>query len=169
MTLAKYNGLRREIYFPSVNDRERWEALAEAAGVPFSKWIYDVVELHLNSGQASPRAQAVKENAELKKELEALQNELRMKSILLERYETELYKLRHSDFAETNRLGMRAHNPALMDLLKKGRPLEGHAILKALGIDPKDAAAVKLIRNELEDLRYFGLIEETANRWRWIK
>ncbi|HWQ20954.1 MAG TPA: hypothetical protein VN455_14330, partial [Methanotrichaceae archaeon] len=135
MTLAKYNGLRREIYFPSEKDRERWEALAKDAGIPFSKWIYDMVELHLNSGQASPRAQAIKEVAELKKLLEDLRNELRMKSVLLERCETELYKLRHSEFADINSPGLRAHNSSLLDLLKRGRPLEGHAILKALGID----------------------------------
>lgn len=92
-----------------------------------------------------------------------------MKSVLLERYETELYKLRHSGFAEVNHPGHRAHNPALLDLLKEGRALEGHAILKALGIDPKDAEAVKMIRNELEDLRGYGLVEETVNGWRWIK
>jgi|GEM_PF-3092939 len=40
---------------------------AEATGLPFSDWIYDTVELHLNSGQASPWAKAIQKVAALKK------------------------------------------------------------------------------------------------------
>jgi hypothetical protein len=41
--------------------------------------------------------------------------------------------------------------------------------LKELGIDPGETEAVKLINNQLESLRRFGLVEETANGWWWIK
>jgi hypothetical protein len=53
--------------------------------------------------------------------------------------------------------------------LRRGKALEGYSILKELGIDPTDTQAVKLIDNQLESLRRFGLVEETANGWRWIK
>jgi len=53
--------------------------------------------------------------------------------------------------------------------LRRGKALEGYSILKELGIDPADTEAVKLVNNQLDSLRRFGLVEETASGWRWIK
>jgi len=168
MAPEKYKGRRREIYFPSEQDLKRWEALAEAADIPFSKWIYDTVELHLNSGQASPRAQAAQEAAALKKELTALRDELHLKSTLLERYESELYKLRHPGFERLAQPGDREYGGELLALLKAGGTLSQPDILKGLRISPRDTEALKLIRTQLEGLKGYGLVEESLGGWRWI-
>ena len=54
-------------------------------------------------------------------------------------------------------------------ILKHGKAMEGYAILEKLGIEPRDIETVKLVNNQLESLRRFGLVEEDANGWRWIK
>jgi hypothetical protein len=41
--------------------------------------------------------------------------------------------------------------------------------LKELAINPSETEAVKLVNNQLESLRRFSLVEETANGWRWLK
>jgi hypothetical protein len=38
-----------------------------------------------------------------------------------------------------------------------------------LGIDSRDAEAVKLVSNQLKGLMRYGLVEETSLGWRWIK
>jgi hypothetical protein len=65
--------------------------------------------------------------------------------------------------------GTRRHDQELINVLKRGKALEGYTILKELSIDPGETEAVKLVNNQLESLRRFGLVEETANGWRWIK
>ncbi len=65
--------------------------------------------------------------------------------------------------------GTRRHDQELINVLKRGKALEGYTILKELSIDPGDTEAVKLVNNQLESLRRFGLVEETGNGWRWIK
>jgi hypothetical protein len=53
--------------------------------------------------------------------------------------------------------------------LQRGKALEGYAILKELGVDPSETEVVKLVNNQLESLQRFGLVQETAQGWRWIK
>jgi hypothetical protein len=65
--------------------------------------------------------------------------------------------------------GTRRHDEELIKILRRGKSLEGHSILKELGIEPDDTEAVKLVYNQLDSLRRFGLVEETANGWRWAK
>ena len=47
--------------------------------------------------------------------------------------------------------------------------VEDIGLLKELGIDPGETESVKLVNNQIESLRRFGLVEETTNGWRWIK
>jgi hypothetical protein len=65
--------------------------------------------------------------------------------------------------------GTRRHDQELIKILQRGKALEGYAILKELAIDPGETEAVKLVNNQLESLRRFGLVEESANGWKWIK
>ena len=93
-----------------------------------------------------------------------------MKNMLLEKLDADLYKARYDSFQEVQMAeGTRRHDQELIKILQRGKALEGYAILKELGIDPGETEAVKLVNNQLESLRRFGLVEETANGWRWIK
>jgi len=93
-----------------------------------------------------------------------------LKNMLLEKLEGEVYKARYDSFKEVELgEGSRRHDEELIKILKHGKAIEGYAILEKLGIDPRDSDAVKLVNNQLESLRRFGLVEENASGWRWIK
>ena len=84
--------------------------------------------------------------------------------------ESDVYKARYDSFKEIEIAeGKRRHDEELIKILKRGKAVEGYAILKELGIDPRDTEAVKLVNNQLESLCRFGLIEEKSSGWRWIK
>jgi hypothetical protein len=83
--------------------------------------------------------------------------------MLLEKLEGEVYKARYDSFKEVELgEGSRRHDEELIKILKHGKAIEGYAILEKLGIDPRDSDAVKLVNNQLESLRRFGLVEEGA-------
>jgi len=128
------------------------------------------VEAFRAAKDETPRSDMVRELAEAKEENQKLRSELKMKTLLLEKLEAELYKARYANFQEVEMgEGTRRHDQELINVLKRGKALEGYTILKELSIDPGETEAVKLVNNQLESLRRFGLVEETANGWRWIK
>jgi hypothetical protein len=168
MTLPKYNDRRFELYFPSAEDLKRWKSIAEAAKMPFAKWIYETVEQHLASKEIGPRPDQLKELSELKEEVQQLRAMIRTKDSLLQKLETDLYKSKFAGFEEADGEGLFSYDVQLIEVLKRGKTIEGYSILRELGIDPKDSQVIRLLKNQLEELRKFGLITETANGWRWI-
>ncbi len=156
------------VYLPTKADKERWENAAKDKRVTLSKFVYETVENSMAGEARVPRDEIAKELSEIKEENRKLKEELKLKSLVLDKYETELYKLRHASFEESDEFqGIRGHGE-LTSLLKRGRVLKGYEILKELGVDPKDSDAAKLISNQLEALRRFGLVEEITRGWRWI-
>ncbi len=158
------------VYLPSEKAKQQWEEDAKNLGLPLSKFVFEAVESYRATKNDPPRSDMVKELAETKEEAQKLRNELRMKTLLLEKLEADVYKARYASFQEVEMgEGTRRHDQELINILKHGKPLEGYSILKELGIAPSETEAVKLINNQLESLRRFGLVEETANGWRWIE
>jgi hypothetical protein len=159
-----------DVYLPSRDVKQQWEEEAKKAGIPLSKFVYEAVEAFRANKKETPRSDFIKELAEAKEELQKLRNELKMKNLLLEKLESEVYKARYDSFKEVQLdEGTRRHDEDLIKALKRGKPLDGYTILSELGIDPRDTEAVRLVNNQLESLRRFGLVEETAEGWRWIK
>jgi hypothetical protein len=159
-----------DVYLPSKDVKQQWEEDAEKAGIPLSKFVFEAVEAFRVSKKETPRSNFIKELAEAKEELQKLRSELKMKNLLLEKLEGEVYKTRYDSFKEVKLdEGTRRHDEDLIKALKRGKPLDGYTILNELGVDPRDTEAVKLVNNQLESLRRFGLVEETAEGWKWIK
>ena len=159
-----------DVYLPSENAKLEWEEEAKKAGLPMSKFVFEAVEAFRAAKNETPRSDIVRELAEAKEEAQKLRSELKMKTLLLEKLEADLYKTRYSNFQEVEMgEGTRRHDQELISVLKRGKALEGYSILKELAIDPGETEAVKLVNNQLESLRRFGLVEETGNGWRWIK
>jgi len=159
-----------DVYLPSEAVKKQWEEDAKKAGLPLSKFIFEAVEAFRSAKNEKPRSGLIKELAEIKEEAQKLRGELKLKNLLLEKLEGEVYKARYDGFKEVELgEGSRRHDEELIKILKHGKTIEGYAILKELGIDPIDTEAVKLVNNQLESLRRFGLIEEDANGWSWIK
>jgi hypothetical protein len=159
-----------DVYLPSENAKLEWEEEAKKAGLPMSKFVFAAVEAFRTARDETPRSDMVRELAEVKEEAQKLRSELKMKTLLLEKLEADVYKARYASFQEVEMgEGTRRHDQELINILKRGKALEGYSILKELAIDPGETEAVKLVNNQLESLRRFGLVEETAKGWRWIK
>jgi hypothetical protein len=92
-----------------------------------------------------------------------------LKELILQKYESELYVLRHEAFSDQDKQGQREYDERLVVALRRGRTMGEGEIYSELGIDPRDAEAVKLVSNQLKGLMRYGLIEETSRGWRWIK
>ena len=159
-----------DVYLPSKKAKTEWEEHAKKLGPPLSKFVFEAVEAFRAVKDETSRYDMVKELAEAKEEAQKLRTELKMKTMLLEKLETDVYKARYASFHEVEMAeGTRRHDQELIKILQRGKALEGYAILKELGVDPGETEAVKLVNNQLESLRRFGLVEETANGWRWIR
>ena len=158
------------VYLPSEEAKREWEEEARKAGLPMSKFVFEAVEAFRIAKDEPPKFEMVKELAEAKEEVQKLHSELKMKTLLLEKLEADVYKARYASFQEAQMgEGTRRHDEELIKILRRCKTLEGYSILKELDIDPADTEAVKLVNNQLDSLRRFGLVEETANGWRWVK
>ena len=159
-----------DVYLPSEAAKQEWEEEAKKAGLPLSKFVFGAVEAFRAAKDETSRYEMVKELAEAKEEAQKLRAELKMKTMLLEKLEADVYKVRYANFQEIEMgEGTRRHDEELIKILQHGKALEGYTILKELGIDPSETEAVKLVNNQLEYLQRFGLVKETAQGWRWIK
>ena len=159
-----------DVYLPSEESKHEWEKEARKAGLPMSKFVFEAVEAFRAARDETPRYEMVKELAEAKEETQKLRTELKMKTMLLEKMDAEVYKTRYASFQEVEMAdGTRHHDQELISILKLGKVLDGYSILKELAIDPHETEAVKLVNNQLESLKRFGLVEETAKGWMWIK
>jgi hypothetical protein len=159
-----------DVYLPSENAKREWEEEANKAGLPMSKFVFEAVEAFRAAKNETPRSDMVRELAEAKEEAQKLRSELKIKTLLLEKLEADVYKARYANFQEVEMgEGTRRHDQELIKILQRGKALEGYSILKELAIDPGETEAVKLVNNQLESLRRFGLVEETATGWKWIK
>ena len=168
MPRAEFRGRQASVYFSSLADKARWEQWAKERGITVSRFIYEIVEDAQTKGQDTLPSELIKSVAELKDENKKLREELKLKSLVLEKYETELYRFRYGAFASTDSEGRRKLDEELVALLKRGRSITGNEILEALKIDPKDSSLVQLIYNQLEGLSRYGLAKETVTGWRWI-
>ena len=158
-----------DVYLPSENVKLQWEEDARKAGLPLSRFVFEAVEAFRIGREETPRSDLIRDLAEAKEEAQKLRSELKMKDMLLEKLEGEVYKARYDSFREVEiGTGTRRHDEDLIKVLKRGKAVEGYALLKDLGIDPRDTEVVRLVNNQIESLRRFGLVEETANGWRWI-
>ncbi|MCJ7443960.1 MAG: hypothetical protein MUO26_05435 [Methanotrichaceae archaeon] len=156
------------VYFPTEHDLERWKKLAKDAGFPLSKWIYETIEAKLAEQDSKLKDDIIRDLSKLKEDNQKLKDELRLKSLALEKCQTDLFKLRHDVFLHPQQPGIIRYSEELVELLKSGGAWSGSEIMKSLHIDPKDSDAIKIVRKQLQELQDFGLIKEEARGWRWI-
>jgi len=86
----------------------------------------------------------------------------------LEKKETEIFKLRHEMFLMDDMQGISSFSGPLIDLVQQGGTRTVEDILKELHLDYKDSDAIKIATRQLEALSQFGLVIESAGRWKWI-
>ena len=95
-------------------------------------------------------------------------DDLRLKNIVLEKYENELKRYRSEAFLIDEFQGTRKYSKELITILKQHDTLDSYRILEALGINPADADLVKGVSTELEALENYGLVVSTQRGWRWV-
>ena len=161
-----YRGRSTTVYADSNEEKAEWRQAAEASGCSISKYILEKMRKALSPDQDHPRPDLSRELAEVKAENRDLKREVLQQADLIGKYESELYKLRHAAFSELDIEGAREHD--LMALLREGRTINAYDLQKLLRIDPGDSEAMRLVSNQLEALRRFGLVKETTGGWRWI-
>jgi hypothetical protein len=156
------------VYLPSSDDKKRWETLAKEAGVPLSKFVIEIVENALMEESAfKPRAEMVKELGSLRDEVRTLRDDLKLKNIVIDKYESELKRYRSATFLEGGFEGTREYGQELVELLKRKAVIDSYRILEELGIDPREADLVKAVSSQLDNLEAYGLVESTPRGWRW--
>ncbi|VVB67565.1 Uncharacterised protein [uncultured archaeon] len=157
------------LYLPTAEDKQRWQSLADEAGVPLSKFIIEVVENALvEESDFKPRGELVKEIGKLRAENKELRDDLKQKKIVLEKYENELKRYRSEAFLEEKFEGVRKYNREIVAILKRSGVVDSYKLLNELGIDPKETDLVRAVSKQLEDLESYGLITSTQRGWRWI-
>ena len=168
MVGAKYKNRNCVLYFPSEQDLKRWQGLSNKAGIPLSRWIYETVELHLETEGTQPTGELANEISQLREKNNRLLEELKLKSLMLEKYETELFKLRHEAFNELEYQGGRSYSKDLISVLKQGGVWSGTEILRSLQIDPCNSDAANIVSRQLQNLQDYGLVREEMRGWCWI-
>jgi hypothetical protein len=156
------------VYMPSLEDKKRWEKLAQEAKVPLSKFVIEMVEDSLAESEFKPRAEMTKELGKLRSNNKQLRDELKLKNIVLEKYENELKRYRSEAFLEDRFEGVRKYNKEIITILKRGGVVDSYSLLEQLGINQKESDLVKAVSKQLEDLETYGLITSTSRGWRWV-
>jgi hypothetical protein len=159
----RYKGRCIQIIARSLHQKAKLEELAEKAGSPLSKFLLNLIEEALVDKPRSME-EPWKDHGE---EINQLKEDLKVKSMLLERYEKELVKIQADQFLQVHFKGSRKINPQLIDLIKQG-PQRDLDILDALKIDPNDSDMVESISRQLEVLESYGLVKRGFRGWQWI-
>jgi hypothetical protein len=104
----------------------------------------------------------------LRNEIKSLQDDLRQKEIVLDRYEGELKRYRAQPFLEEDYKGVRPYSEELVKILKTRGSVDNYRLLEELDIDPRESDLVKAISKQLEEVEGYKLIKMDGRTWKWI-
>jgi hypothetical protein len=172
MPREEFEGRFITVYFPSPAEKQHWEAIAQVHGTTLSKLALVALQYLKDSENHRPRPDVLRENESLKEDLSKARRELALQGSMLEKYEAELYRARYAAFQEPSPMGesSRSYDLSLIAFLKAAkRPVDSGQIFAHLQIDPGDREAVRLVRNQLEALERYGLVNQDSHGWRWKK
>jgi len=157
------------IYHPSREHKERWQKLARKSRTPLSKFVIGIVDSVIDADEEfAPRGEMQRELDNIQNENKGLREDIQRKTIVLERYESELKRYRSQTFLDDNYGGVRRYSKELIEILKSRLQMDGYKLLEVLGVDPKDSETVKGISKQLEELEEYGLVRPVGKGWRWI-
>jgi len=157
------------VYHPSREHKEQWEKIAKKAKTPLSKFIIETVDSVIDeNAEFKPRGEIAKDMESLKAENKKFRDDIRQKTIVLERYEAELKKYRSQSFLDEDYKGVRRFSKEIVELLKSRKSIDSYQLLEELGIDPRESDLVKAVSKQLEELEAYGMIKTDGKGWRWI-
>ena len=154
------------MYFPSEVDRERWRKIAKKSKMPFTSWIYEMVEGRL-AEESEPAQEVSDQRTSLQSENRRLRNDLEKDEARLRVLETQIFKLQQAVFLH-DQPGRENYSKKLIQVLQSGGTWPGRDLLAELNVNPDDATAIQIVTHQLQALQDFGLVKESARGWRWI-
>ena len=166
MPLEKYRGRRWEIYFPSEEFLQKWKERAKAARMPLSKWIFEIVEAHMDEDTITAQELA-RDQETLRDQNRSLRRELDNAKADLELQKTEVFKLKNEVLLQPVPQGVVQLNERIVNILKSGGSWSSQALLKELDVNASDIEAIQIVTHQLQMLQDFDLVSEGARGWKW--
>ncbi|MDD1753236.1 MAG: hypothetical protein LUQ38_09140 [Methanotrichaceae archaeon] len=153
------------LYCHSVAQKKRYEQLAKKQGVSLSRFLINKIEEGLNpKPSVNP-----KDFAALQKEIKKLRDEIRIQSILAERYRDELRKNRESNFLIPDFQGSRDFDKELLGILRRSKgTISEPELIENLGIDATNRDSIRALAVQLVALERYGMIRKKQKGWCWI-
>jgi len=167
MPLEKYRGRRWEIYFPSEEFLQKWKERAKATHMPLSKWIFEIVEAHMDEDTITAQELA-RDQETLRDQNRSLRRELDNAKADLERQKIEVFKLKNEVLLQPVPQGVVQLNERIVNILKSGGFWSSQDLLKELDVNASDIDAIKIVTHQLQMLQDFDLVGEGARGWKWI-
>jgi hypothetical protein len=152
------------LIFPSNQERARWLAMASSAGTTLSKYIIEMARTGQKSLESRSTPSEAADVFDLRRENLQIHEQLDDTRKLLQRAETELFKLRHSASLQ---YGEFEYSKELVAILQGGHGVNSQELLARLKVDPRDVIAVQIVHKHLQLFKSMGLVEEKHQKWRW--
>jgi hypothetical protein len=167
MARPKDNARLISLYVSSEKEKAHYLELAKGAGVPLSKFLLANIEEALAEKKMKASV-SLKELEDLRSRVHDLQEENRMKDMILQKYKSALEKQQSLALLDDDFKGKRVLDRNLIDILKRHGPLNEGRLLTLLGVDPSDFELSQLVSKQLEILESYGLVKKGARGWRWL-
>ena len=159
------------IYVPTLSQVEEWKRLARECGQSLSSWAQERIEDSMQKnglGERYSRLDLIERNSELEKENWTLKRELEVKGRAYEALDHELTILRTRPFQNPVFQGDRHFQQNLILMFKKQKTVLYDDLLRFMGIRPTDIDAIKMLKDQIEGLKEYGLVVEDMKGWRWV-
>lgn len=159
------------VYLPSIEQKKRWDELAQKQCMSISKFVIAHVEnsLRQTDPDYKPMKEVWKEHQQLKEQLEVSAREKHMLEVAFDRLEEELKRYRAQPFLDDQFVGARSYQKELINIIREGRSVSSDEILFRLRVKPHEHEAVKAVSKQLENLEAYGLVVSTSKGWRWME
>lgn len=167
MPPERYKGQTLTIYFPERTEYQEIRAAALAADLRESHYAREMIRTGMQYHGIQPNAEFLKESAQSREALAMARRSLKDSEAARLKLETELFALRGSLFLQPIPEGRGSLSSELVNLLQDGHVWRSGEIMEALGIDPKNIDALKVLAGQLHALQDLRMIEETAKGWKW--
>lgn len=156
-----------DVYFTGPggeNQKKRWEEKAKREKMSRSSFIREAVEFYIKQADAP---QVPREAILLREENQKLKEELELRVMAQEKAETDLFRTQNSVFLGELR-GKIHLDDSLVSLLRTRPFWKASQILDELGLNSRDADAIRIVGKQLQILAAVGVISETGRCWKWV-
>ena len=120
------------LYCHNVEDKKRYQELANEARIPLSKYLLGIIDDSLVTKEDSEnRAAIVKELDTLKEENKKLRDDLHLRGILIEKLEAENKRHKEAAFLNPSFTGMREYDPEIIAIIKSFGPIRTPKLRKS--------------------------------------